>query len=72
MSKLILIVLLFILAVAAILGFYVFPRAGSCQSYQEAQCRQNFLCKPFYEYGISCGEGGCQEAERFKECLKKF
>jgi len=73
MSKLILIAVLIILAIFAVFLFNVSTRAARyCWSYKEAECKAKLLCKPFYEYGLHCGEDGCKEGERFKECSPRF
>jgi hypothetical protein len=73
MSKPILVVVVVILAIAGVFLFVSFAGARkSCKTYSEAECRTKLICKPFYEYGLSCGEGGCKEGQRFKECQARF
>ncbi|MEK7112849.1 MAG: hypothetical protein AAB875_06070 [Patescibacteria group bacterium] len=73
MSKLILIAVFIILAIFAVFLFNVFSRAARyCWAYKEAECKTRLLCKPTNEYGLHCGEDGCKEGERFKECSPRF
>ncbi len=61
-----------ILGAIAFLAFIILskskPEITDCRALGELECKTNSSCEPSYEYGISCGEGGCQEGQKFKEC----
>lgn len=73
MNKIISIVVLVLLAIAAVFLFSsVIRGVGKCKSFNETECKKKLVCKPFYEYGLHCDEDGCKEGERFKECTSRF
>lgn len=73
MSKLVFILTLVVLLIIAVYLFVVSERAASyCKSYSETECKTKLVCRPTNEYGIHCGEDGCKEGERFKECSPRF
>ena len=72
MSKLIFAVFI----ILVIVSFFLFngfkKAAGNCKSYNEIECKTKLVCKPTNEYGLHCGENGCKEGERFKECSPRL
>ena len=73
MSKLLLIAIFTILTIVAVFLFSGIKKTAKfCKSNNEIECKTRLVCKPFYEYGLHCGEDGCKEGERFKECSPRF
>ena len=73
MTKLIIIAFVIILAVLGVLFLGGIGGANaSCLTKDEAQCKKNILCKANFQYGLTCGEEGCSEGQKFVSCTSRL